>query len=513
MSFGFSAGDIAIFTKFITTVVDALKDEGGSRFEYQSAVKQCQDVLDLMDEVARLNFSRTSQSLRTRLGEQLESTKSIVDDFKTLIARYEKSMGKFSKRNKATSAARKVQWAFDAAEDLSKFQPRLSAQLHMVQIVLQMGVWNFLNVTSQSDRLLVAPRRTPLLENGQVTSHQLPHNWNRGLLDQHQMQGLATQITDLIYQRLAMPPSVAMAGPGRAFTLPDGEANMMSVQAQPGTLSHENTALDPSTASSSLLVPYEEGGNALTPGHRVGSTSRAQHKPKASLAEEINEHLNELNLEGLSDAELRGLDQLAFPPLLLEGSEGMLVGESARPDRQGTQNHNINEPYSESRSRFRPKFSALGHEPVAVIGVVAAVFHLVQFASKLAISATVLHRETKWVPAEIHTFARRVNQYSQLLTVVGEAIMGAMDNEGLQSLTDQLLYETQAAFSAAAKVFGRYMDSDTRPIISAAMLRYSWKNDRKEIARIIDEIEALKPSLIIILQTLQIRAQSRTDSK
>jgi hypothetical protein len=141
MSFGFSPGDIALFTKFITKVVDALKDEGGSQFEYQSATQQCQDVLDLMDEVAQLDSSRVSQSFRIRIEERLESTKSIVADFKTMIAHYEKSMGKSSKRNAAKSAPRKIQWALDAAEDLSKFQPRLSAQLHMVQIILQMGVW------------------------------------------------------------------------------------------------------------------------------------------------------------------------------------------------------------------------------------------------------------------------------------------------------------------------------------------------------------------------------------
>lgn len=141
MSFGFSPGDIALVTRFIIKVIDALKDEDGSQFEYQSATRQCQDVLDLMDEVAQLDFSRFPQSLRTKIEARLESTKSIVADFKAIIARYENSMGKSSKRNAAISTLRKVQWAFDAAEDLSKFQPRLSAQLHMVQIVLQMGVW------------------------------------------------------------------------------------------------------------------------------------------------------------------------------------------------------------------------------------------------------------------------------------------------------------------------------------------------------------------------------------
>lgn len=141
MSFGFSPGDIALFAKFIHKVVHALDDEGGSQFQYRSAIRQCQDVLDLLNEVAQLDLSGVAPSLKARIHEQLEGAKSTVSDFKILVARYEKSMGESSKRNKATSAPRKVQWALDAAEDLSSFQPRLSAQLHMVHIILQMGVW------------------------------------------------------------------------------------------------------------------------------------------------------------------------------------------------------------------------------------------------------------------------------------------------------------------------------------------------------------------------------------
>jgi hypothetical protein len=71
----------------------------------------------------------------------MDGVKSVVSDFKALIAHYERSMGEATKCGKVMSAPRKVQWALEAAEDLSKFQPRLSAQLQMVQIILQMSVW------------------------------------------------------------------------------------------------------------------------------------------------------------------------------------------------------------------------------------------------------------------------------------------------------------------------------------------------------------------------------------
>ena len=44
-----------------------------------------------------------------------------------IIGRYEKSMNKALNRNAVTSVLRKIQWVFEAAEDLNKFHPRLSA--------------------------------------------------------------------------------------------------------------------------------------------------------------------------------------------------------------------------------------------------------------------------------------------------------------------------------------------------------------------------------------------------
>jgi hypothetical protein len=462
-----------------------------------------------MDEVAQLDLSRISQSLKTKIEERLDSTKSIVTDFKTMIARYEKSMGKSTKRNATLSAPRKVHWAFNAAEDLSKFQPRLSAQLHMVQIVLQMGVWKFLNVTSPSDRLLAAPRQPQLLENGQFTSRQLPHMWNRGLLDQTQIQGLATQITDLVYRRLLTLPSVAMTSPGRAFTLPSGEATVMPLQPHPGTLPHENDVLGPSTvASPSRMVSRQNANNAFMPGHTVDSSSSAQYKPGTSLAGEINEHLHEFNLEGLSDAEMRSFDELALPPLLLESPEDILEREP-----EDNRHRNPNDAQPKSRRRFRSKFSAPGMDPLSALSIAGSVIQFVEFASKIATEATSLSRDINHVPIELRRFSRRVSQYSQLLTVVAQTIMGSMDDGGLHCLTEQVLSETQRAFLEAEIVLDRYRNRASRSRFAAATLSFTWKNDRNEISRVVDEIEALKPSLIIILQTLQMRAQSRTDAK
>ncbi|CAI6342509.1 unnamed protein product [Periconia digitata] len=507
MSFGFSPGDIALFAKFITKVIDALKDEGGSQFEYQSAIQQCQDVLDLMDDVAQLDFSSVPQSLKTKVEARLESTKSIVSDFKTMIARYENSMGKSSKRNAAKSALRKVQWAFDAAEDLSRFQPRLSAQLHMVQIVLQMSVWKFLNVTPQSNRLLAAPKPTQLVEDSRSSSRQLPYMLNRGLLDQDQVQGLAVQITDLVYQRLLTRPSIGMNIPGRAFTLPGDEAAVMLRQPQHAKSPPENSALGSgmiaSISSPSQTTSRQEEGNTSSHKNKASSSSVAQYKPTEPLIEEINEHLHELNLGLLSDAEIQGLDDIALPRLLSADSHEMPESDHNGP---------VKEENPQPRRRFRTKFRAPGVDPLSTLSLASNIIQFVDFAARIANQANLIYRDNNSGNDKFRTFSGRVTQYTQLLNVVAETVMAKMDEDGLQSSITQLLSETQRALSEARDIFERYIvGRASGSKITAARLMFTWKRDLERISGVMDEIEVLKANLIIILQTSQIRAQSRID--
>ena len=57
MSFGFSPGDIVLFTEFVAKVISSLKEEGGSKSQYQLADQQCLGFLALMNELQSLNLS------------------------------------------------------------------------------------------------------------------------------------------------------------------------------------------------------------------------------------------------------------------------------------------------------------------------------------------------------------------------------------------------------------------------------------------------------------------------
>lgn len=147
MSFGFSPGDIIMFTKFANKVVSALRQEGGSKSQFQLAERQCQSFLAVVNEFKRLDLSRVPEPFRAQMDQYSAAISEDIEDFRKTIARYDKSMGENAQRGWFSSAPRKVQWAFTAAEDLAAFRQTLDVQLDLFKIVIQGSV---LYVTSGS---------------------------------------------------------------------------------------------------------------------------------------------------------------------------------------------------------------------------------------------------------------------------------------------------------------------------------------------------------------------------
>jgi hypothetical protein len=140
MSFGFSPGDVVLFAQFAKKTISALRDEGGSKWEYQNAERQCQNFLSVLEEAQCLDLSKVSDSFRHKLAEHSTNISDFVKEFRKTIDRYEKSMSKSSQRGAFRSAPRKVQWAYTAADDLAKFRQSLSAEIGLVNFLIQSNI-------------------------------------------------------------------------------------------------------------------------------------------------------------------------------------------------------------------------------------------------------------------------------------------------------------------------------------------------------------------------------------
>lgn len=141
MSFGFSPGDVVMLGNFLLKVRGALKEDDGSRVQYLRATKKCEDFDAVLASIRRLDLSNATESFKEQLAKCAFDTQGVINDFRKTVTRYEKSMGESSSRGKVASAPRKIQWAFDAADDLDDFGKRLQSQLDRIQITLQGNLW------------------------------------------------------------------------------------------------------------------------------------------------------------------------------------------------------------------------------------------------------------------------------------------------------------------------------------------------------------------------------------
>jgi hypothetical protein len=134
MSFGFGPGDIVALITFSKKVYDALENEEGSQVQYRRAAKQCDAFTTVINQVKKVDLSNFPTDFRKDLEEIYTNAAEHIALFrKNTINKYEKSLGKGTKRGLFASAPRKVQWAFGAAEDLDELRQSLSSWLSAIQ--------------------------------------------------------------------------------------------------------------------------------------------------------------------------------------------------------------------------------------------------------------------------------------------------------------------------------------------------------------------------------------------
>ena len=105
--FGFSPSDIVEFGKFTAKILQALKEEGGARTEYQFQVHSCQSLQKALKEIENLNLSHVTDGFAHQLEQRTLDTTKLVADFRKTIAKYDKALGKDARKGYLRGAGRK----------------------------------------------------------------------------------------------------------------------------------------------------------------------------------------------------------------------------------------------------------------------------------------------------------------------------------------------------------------------------------------------------------------------
>ncbi|KUL87842.1 hypothetical protein ZTR_03172 [Talaromyces verruculosus] len=498
MSFGFSPGDITLFLGFATKVVKAMKEAGGSKSEYCLAQQQCQDFLRVMDDVQRLDLSNVSDSFRSQIEEYSTHTQEFVKDFKKIIVKYEKSMGKASQRGFITSAPKKIQWAFRAADDLDKFRQSLSAQVNLVHITISNAILSIVARSSQPQQLLLGPARSNALGTAIYRDrHKQGYlDWKYNMINSLDMHERVDNITDLVYEHLlTRRPGLLLADHGRIYTLSDNVSSP--------TL---DTIPDPHTLLSS---GHSDEVPGLDQQHVQLAHERTHSVQEGSLAGELDEYLRSLGLEELSEWEAEYVDQISSQRFLLNGPEEDFSESETENHRDQPQPSRLDDKKGQ-RSKFRRRMPSFGFSTNALGGASLAI-SIAQLIDSAARTSFYIMK-SKNAYKELVMLSRRIHQYSSILETATNVICTSM-SAGQQKLGWDIIRQSQAAMSEVESIVnvraGSGLWQTQRELVR--IMRIMWLPwERKRVLSLMDEIESLKSTFSIMLRTHQVQISERS---
>ncbi|QKX58594.1 uncharacterized protein TRUGW13939_05719 [Talaromyces rugulosus] len=500
MSFGFSPGDIALFLGFAIKVRNALKEEGGSKSEYRLAQQQCQEFLDVMDDVKRLDLSEVPGSFRDEIEKYSTDTREFVNDFKRTICKYEKSMGKSSHRGFLTSAPKKVQWVFSAADDLEKFKRSLSAQVNLVHITIPKAILSIVAKPRQSQQLVQEPTRSNALSRGiYPASHRQGYlGWNYNQIDGLDLLGRVDEITDIVYEHFLARPRLPLADHGRIYTLPDDVSISVSYPQLETISDHRSVPL--TNHSNQFPIPIQQ---------QVQSANERTHSvDQNTLAGEINEYLRSLNLEELSEQEAKQVNQTENNTQRLLLNE--LGEESSEPLPEQTE-INRDQPHSSGsgekwrqKSKFRPTMPSFGSPTDALSGVSLAI-SIIQFIDSAAkTSFNIMRTENSY--RELVVLSKRIMQYSNLLEKATSVICTSMSADQ-QRLAWEVIRDSEEAMREVGNILDvlTYRTETGRQKYTGLLRMLKWQLNKKRVLSLMGEVDSLKSTFSIVLQVHQIQ--------
>ncbi|KIN03007.1 hypothetical protein OIDMADRAFT_118907, partial [Oidiodendron maius Zn] len=136
MSFGFSAGDFITALELVTTLVNALRDSGGSSAEYQALISQLYTLENALLRVKQLELDESQHAEVIALRQAAAQCQRTIDGFWEKIKKYQPSLRAEGSGSRVKDAWRKVKWAVCKKDDLVKFKADLMAHTESIELLL-----------------------------------------------------------------------------------------------------------------------------------------------------------------------------------------------------------------------------------------------------------------------------------------------------------------------------------------------------------------------------------------
>lgn len=136
MSFGWSAGDIAIAVKFLCKVTIALKEAGGAKDDFQDTTSFLKTLTQTLEHLIALQNAQLDQEILENLRDQCDQIKGPVNTFLSDVEKYEHALGVQSTMSMLRNAPRKLQWALFSSKKATVLKERIAVPMAAASLIL-----------------------------------------------------------------------------------------------------------------------------------------------------------------------------------------------------------------------------------------------------------------------------------------------------------------------------------------------------------------------------------------
>ena len=134
--FGFSTGDFIAALELVSTVLNALRESGGSSTEYQALISQLYTLETALLRVKRLDLDDVQHAEAIALRQAASQCQRTIDAFLAKIAKYQPSLRAGGSGNTVRDTWRKVKWALCRKEDVVRLRADLLAHTESIDMLL-----------------------------------------------------------------------------------------------------------------------------------------------------------------------------------------------------------------------------------------------------------------------------------------------------------------------------------------------------------------------------------------
>ncbi|KAI9708105.1 MAG: hypothetical protein M1820_004309 [Bogoriella megaspora] len=128
---GISPSDIVLFVKFTATVIDALREGGGVKQEYQNAIQSCENLQLILQRLGEIHAS-----IPDGHSNYTDQVSNIVSLFRAKLGAYESSLGSNATKSLFRNGRKKLAWALSTAKDLDKFRKSIATDVDNITLLM-----------------------------------------------------------------------------------------------------------------------------------------------------------------------------------------------------------------------------------------------------------------------------------------------------------------------------------------------------------------------------------------